>query len=247
MTMLGRLNLGQNQSGPLGRRMMLGTYTSEEAIYSFIPENVPKPIAWGSYKSNPDMWFYLADFHEMVDEVPDIIPFIDAIRRLQQGSSGKSPEGKFGFPVSTHLANIPNRAGWKDTWEETFTEALSDMMEIELMKQGPADDEFEELKQKTLQVVIPRLLRPLEIYGTKLIPCLVHTDLWPGNAMPDADTDAIMFFDSSAIWAHGEYEMAAWRAPRYRLGPPYMREYQKRVGVDHPAEDWDDRNLLYSL
>jgi hypothetical protein len=42
-------------------------------------------------------------------------------------------------------------------------------------------------------------------------------------------------------------DLTAWRAKRYMLGPPYMEEYHKIVPKSEPKEDWDDRNLLYSM
>ena len=227
--------------------MMLGTFESEHALHTFIPSNVPRPIAWGSYQSDPDMYFYLADFHEMIDEVPDPIQFVDVVVKLHRESSGKSPNQKFGFHVPVHLANVPNRSGYKDTWEETYTEALRAMMQVEALSQGSDDDEFEDLKTKTLEKVVPRLLRPLESGGRKVTPCLIHTDLWPGNCMPDVDTEEIILFDSCVMWGHNEADLGSWRAPRYRMGRPFLREYQNRMGLDFPADDWDDRNQLYAL
>ena len=42
-------------------------------------------------------------------------------------------------------------------------------------------------------------------------------------------------------------DLGPWRAPRYRLGRPYMKEYHKHIPISLPEEDWDDRNLLYAL
>ncbi|OAG39946.1 hypothetical protein AYO21_05819 [Fonsecaea monophora] len=242
------VNGTQNQRGPLGRRMMVGTYESEQAIHTYLPANVPKPIAWGAYRDDPDMYYYLAEFRDMVaDKVPDPIRVVDAVVQLHRQSSGKSPNGKFGFHVVTHLANIPNKAGWEDTWERHFTNALTAMMEIESRAQNNHDGDFEDLKRKTLELVVPRLLRPLETGGRKVTPCLIHTDLWPGNCMPDADTDQVVLFDSCAMWGHHEADLGSWRAPRYRMGRPFIKEYQKKMGMDFPVNDWDDRNLLYAM
>ncbi|OAL33465.1 hypothetical protein AYO20_07321 [Fonsecaea nubica] len=237
----------KNQRNSLGRRMMLGTYESEKFLHTYLPANVPKPIAWGAYRNDPDMYYYLSEFREMVDEVPDPAQFVDVVVQLHRESSGKSPDGKFGFHVVTHLANIPNKAGWEDTWEKHFTNVLTSMMEIELLAQNKHDDEFEELKRKTLDLVVPRLLRPLETGARKVTPCLIHTDLWPGNCMPDADTDKVVLFDSCAMWGHHEADLGSWRAPRYRMGRPFIKEYQKKMGMDFPVNDWDDRNLLYAM
>ncbi|KAL8832478.1 MAG: hypothetical protein Q9191_000248 [Dirinaria sp. TL-2023a] len=235
------------QRGSVGRRMMLGTFASENAFYNFAPRNIPKPIAWGNYKSNEDMWFYLAEYHDMTDEVPDPQQFVSIIVKIHRESSGKSPTGKFGFEVPTHLANIPNDNEWEETWEKFFTKAMSRMLELEELAHGKDDQEFEELKEKLLTKIIPRLLRPLESDGRKVTPCLVHSDLWPGNCMPDVDTDEIMIFDSCAYWGHNESDLGSWRAPRYRMGKPFLKEYQKQMSMSYPEEDWDDRNALYAM
>ena len=227
--------------------MMLGTFASEKVFYEYAPLNIPKPIAWGNYKSNEDMWFYLAEYHDMVDKVPDPQQFVCIIAKIHQESMGKSPTGNFGFDVPTHLANIPIDNDWEETWEKFFTKAMKRMLELEELSYGRADEEFEELKRKLLTRVIPRLLRPLESGGRKVIPCLIHSDLWPGNCMPDADTDEIMIFDSCTYWGHNESDLGSWRAPRYRMGKPFLREYKKRVGMSYPREDWDDRNVLYAM
>lgn len=226
---------------------MLGTFASEKAFYEYAPQNIPKPIAWGNYKSNEEMWFYLAEYHEMVDEVPDPQQFVSIIVDIHQKSMGNSPTGNFGFDVPTHLANIPSDNGWEETWEKFFTKAMNRMLELEELSHGKDDEEFEELKEKLLTKVIPRLLRPLESGGQRVTPCLVHSDLWPGNCMPDADTDEIMIFDSCAYWGHNESDLGSWRAPRYRMGKPFLKEYQRRMGASYPEEDWDDRNALYAM
>ena len=184
--------------------MMLGTFASEEAFYKYVPQNIPRPIAWGNYKSNKDMWF---------DEVPDVQQFVSIIVKIHQESAGKSPNGKFGFDVPTHLANSPNDNGWETTWEAFFAKAMRRMLEYEELSHGKDDQEFEELKGKMFTNIIPRLLRPLESGGRKVTPCLIHSDLWPGNCMPDADTDEIMIFDSCAYWGHNESDLGSWRAP----------------------------------
>lgn len=231
----------------MARSMMLGTFVSERALHQFATQNIPKPIASGNYKSSEDTWFYLAEYHDMVDEVPDPRQFVSVVASIHQESMGKSPTGRFGFDVQTHLANIPSDNGWEDTWESFFTKAMRTMLEIEGRSQDKNDIELEDLKEKLFTNIIPRLLRPLETGGRKVTPCLVHSNLWPGNCMLDADTDEVMIFDSCAYWGHNESDLGSWRAPRYRMGKSFLREYQRHVGMSYPEEDWDDRNALYAM
>ena len=50
------------------------------------------------------------------------------------------------------------------------------------------------------------------------------------------------------IEAHNEYEIGNWRAPRHRLSDKtYIQNYKCNFPVSEPKEEWDARNLLYSL
>ncbi|KAL1608520.1 hypothetical protein SLS60_003462 [Paraconiothyrium brasiliense] len=232
--------------GEKARRMMEGAFRSEKAYYSYAPEHVPKPLAFGNFKAEPEKWSYLSDFRKMINELPDVEKFVEVVSKVHLSSKGKSPNGRFGFDVATHLANIPNNNTWQDSWEAWFTQAMKVMYGFEKESQGE-DEELDTLFDALCSKVIPRLLRPLETDGRSIEPCLVHSDLWPGNVMPDADTGEIMIFDSCAFWGHNEADLGPWRAPRYRLGEPYLEQYKKVMGKSEPEADWDDRNALYAL
>ncbi|KAH0536564.1 hypothetical protein FGG08_006572 [Glutinoglossum americanum] len=233
-------------SGERGRMMMEGTFESETAFYSFAPKNVPKPVGWGTYKSDTNSHFYICDFQDMIEDLPDIRKFPALMARIHLDSMGKSPTGKFGFHVTTHLANIPNDNSWRDTWEEWYSAAIRRMLELEEKSRG-SDPELTEISKGLLEKVIPRLLRPLQTGGREIKPCLIHSDLWPGNVMPDAETEEPIIFDSCAFWGHNEADLGTWRSPRYRLGKPYIKEYLKHIPVSAPVEDFDDRNALYAM
>jgi protein-ribulosamine 3-kinase len=63
-----------------------------------------------------------------------------------------------------------------------------------------------ELRNAIPKKVIPRLLRPLEIDGRKLLPRLVHGDLWDGNTSVDVAMDLPVIFDACSSYAHNECE-----------------------------------------
>lgn len=140
----------------------------------------------------------------MLDDLPDIRSLGALVAKVHTDSMGKSPNGQYGFPVATHLANIPNDNSWCDTWEGWFTNAMRRMLQVEEKSHGP-DPEFEKLTTALFEKVIPRLLRPLETKGRSIQPCLIHSDLWPGNIKLDAETDELLLFDSCAYWGHNEY------------------------------------------
>lgn len=226
--------------------MMEGSYESEKIFYHYSPAHVPRPVSWGAYAADANKWFYLSAFHDMVDEMPEAKAFVSMIVQIHKASMGKSPGGAYGFHVATHLANIPNDNTWQTSWEVWFAQAMRRMFKVEELAHGK-DEKLEMLKQGLYEKVIPRLLRPLETGGRSIQACLLHSDIWPGNTMPDADTNEIMIFDSCAVWGHNEADMGTWRATRYRMGRPYFKEYQKAMGMSEPQSDWDDRNALYAM
>jgi protein-ribulosamine 3-kinase len=55
--------------------MMEGSFESEKIFNHYAQKHVPRPVAWGSYETDPDMWFLLSDFREMREETPDVQEF----------------------------------------------------------------------------------------------------------------------------------------------------------------------------
>jgi protein-ribulosamine 3-kinase len=159
--------------------MMEGEFESMKVIHTTTPDFAPKPIAWGTFKSNPELHFFLCDFREMDNELPEVKKFAENLAKLHRNSV--SPTGKFGFHVTTYNGNIPQDVRWVDTWEECFLLGTKMDFELEAVARGKSD-ELETLKIPLFEKVIPRLLRPLETGGRKLKPCFVHGDLWYGNS-----------------------------------------------------------------
>lgn len=106
----------------------------------------------------------------------------------------------------TDLANVPNDNTWCDTWEEWFTRAMKKILELDIECHAghETNEEMLSLTVPFLQKVIPRLLRPLESDGRQIQPTLIHSDLWPGNAKHDVETDEVMIFDSCGYSGHNE-------------------------------------------
>ena len=64
----------------------------------------------------------------------------------------------------------------------------------------------------------------------------------------DKRSDEAFVFDVCSFYGHNEYDTGNWRAPRHRLShKDYIKNYKLRFAPSEPAEDWDARNLLYSL
>jgi len=167
-------------TGDRGRGIMQGEYESMKVLHTVTPDFAPKPIAWGTFKSNHDLHFFLGNFHDMDNELPEMEQFSARLAQLHRDSV--SPTGKFGFHVTTYNGNIPQDVRWTDTWEECFMNGTRRDFELEMEARGPCE-ELKALMEPLFKKVIPRLLRPLETAGRSLKPSFVHGDLWYGNGI----------------------------------------------------------------
>lgn len=181
--------------------MMHGEFESMSALFATSPDFLPKPHAWGSYKSITDTHFFLCDFHDMVEELPEISQFTKSVAELHLRSV--SLTGKYGFHVTTYMGPLPQDNTWTDTWEEFFLRGMKRMLFLEEAAQGPSP-ELNVLVPLLFEKVIPRLLRPLETGGNSIKPVLIHGDLWYGNCCTDSNTDRPIVFDACSFWAHNE-------------------------------------------
>ncbi|OTA55631.1 hypothetical protein K449DRAFT_468794 [Hypoxylon sp. EC38] len=231
-------------SGETGKKMVESEYESMKAIYDVLPTFAPKPIAHGSYQTIPNTHFFLCEFREILNDMPDPHKFAAKLAELHQKS--ESPTGKFGFHLSTSSGNLPQWTEWDDSWETIFTKNLRMALDFEIKAKG-YDAEFDILIPAIFDRVIPRLLRPLESDGRSVKPSLVHGDLWYANSGVDMDTDNPLFFDACCFYAHNEYEFGQWRPICNRFGAEYIKAYHDYVKISAPEEDYDGRLDLYKL
>ncbi|KAI4268567.1 MAG: hypothetical protein LQ337_007766 [Flavoplaca oasis] len=226
--------------------MCEGEYESLKEIYQVSPDFVPKPFAWGRYREpQPEIYFLLTQFRDIGDQPAEPLKLATGLADLHQRS--RSPTGKFGFHFATCHAKIAQKVdSWEDSWCTLYSNHLGHVMNLaKPILQWP---EFDVVCKLTLEKVVPRLLLPLQSEGRVLKPCLVHGDCWDGNTAMDIRTGEAFVFDVCSFYGHNEYDTGNWRAPRHRLSnKAYIRSYKKAFPVSEPEEDWDARNLLYSL
>ncbi|KAH9909773.1 Fructosamine/Ketosamine-3-kinase [Xylariomycetidae sp. FL2044] len=224
--------------------MVSSEFNSMKTLYDTMPEIVAEPIAWGAYTEEPDTYFFICRFCKLSGKIPELCNFPMLLAEMHR--RGVSPDGKFGMPFITYSGRNPQYFPPSDTWEECFSKGLRTVFAMEEETHGP-DPELDELREGILTKVIPRLLRPLETEGRILTPRLVHGDLWDGNASVDVSTGSPKIFDGVCFYAHNEYELAPWFAPRHKMTDEYIAEYLKHFPASEPAEDFRDRGLLYRL
>jgi len=180
--------------------MVAQEYVSMKTLYDIVPDLLPKPLAYGTYAANTNIHFFVSEFVEMTDDVPDP-SFMASLADLH--AKTLSPNKKYGFYVPTFQRTISKYTAWTDSWEEFFSNSLKHVFEIEEKMHG-SDKELKTLERAILQKVVPRLLRPLETGGRSIQPRLIHGDVWDGNASTRASDNSPVLFDAICIYAHNE-------------------------------------------
>ncbi|KAK0639450.1 Fructosamine kinase-domain-containing protein [Cercophora newfieldiana] len=230
-----------------GKNMVHGEFESMRTIYGVLPELIPKPIAWGAYDAVPETYFILSEFRDFYD-IEKTMPDPDTIGRLLATLHQKSnsPNGEFGFHVTTYLGNLPQYVAWDGSWEAFFASSMRYALKLEKERKGP-DKELDDLSEILFKKVIPRLLRPLETEGRRVKPSLVHGDLWYANSGVDRNNGQNLVFDACSFYAHNEYEFGQWRPACNKFGDEYIEAYKKFAEVSEPKEDFEGRLDLYRL
>jgi protein-ribulosamine 3-kinase len=210
-----------------------------------MPGLVPKPLGWGKYGTAvPETYFFIEDFKDMDMSLPNPAQLAQQTAELH---ANLSPNGMFGFEVTTFAGEIPHAQGWEANWTVFFTRLLKLCLEADEKVNG----HWHELKlasDQILSVVIPRLLDPLQQGPDPIKPVLIHGDLWSGNIGTDEETGKLVFFDCGCFYSHSELELGMWRCDgAQNLGLRYLREYQQLVGPSEPKSEFDDRNRLYCM
>lgn len=193
--------------------MLQGEYHSAVVMRTVLPGFSPIPIGWGTFESDKDLSFFLQAFHEMDHEIPDMDQLtkmlaemhLKGAERFEELTEGQRPEGKkYGFHVMTHNGKLGQDNTWATTWEEYFVQNMRIMLDYDYKEGGDRPQEMEELLGPLFEKVIPRLLRPMEMEGRKVKPCLIHGDLWYQNCSTDLDRDVPIVYDACCFWGHNE-------------------------------------------
>jgi len=221
-------------------------------LYKVAASFVVKPYAWGKFEntSSPLTHFLVLDFKEMNpnSKGPDPKKFCSQLAKLHQESV--SPTGKFGFGVHTTHGKFPQYMEWNSSWESMFRKLLSNLLVRDFETNGPWK-EFQNVYERALTLVLPKLIGPLESNGRTIKPCLLHADLWSGNTGTDPKTGEVYIFDAASFYGHNELELAMWRGDldSHMVSDIYIREYFEHFdgGVSEPVEQFDNRNRMYNV
>ena len=228
-----------------GQAQLAGEFAAMSELYKTIPSLVPQPRAYGQLRLKaPATYFFICDFVNISDRLPDPASLATRLAELHRNSV--SPTGKFGFHVPTYDGKLPQTTDWDSSWPSYFGKLLTGVLRLDIEVNGPWK-ELEDLAERVVQEVVPRLLGALESDGRSIKPCLIHGDLWEGNIGTDIETGNIYIFDACSYYAHNEMEIGMWRTEHHRMkAKAYKCEYLRNMEPSEPVDEWDDRNRLYS-
>ena len=230
-----------------GKVMLEGEFESMCELYKIAPGFVPKPYTWGKLNvSDPDMYYLLMDFIEMTNQNPDPIQLCTKLVGMHQASV--SPTGMFGFHVVSCPGKLAQQTTWNPSWVDYYVQLLRGAMRLDTEINGKWKN-LTQCVDRLISHVVPKVLGPLESNGRTVKPCLIHGNLWDGNIGTAFETGEVYVFAASAHYAHNEMEVAMWRGTVNKMvsSKVYLNNYLSRTGISEPAEQFDDRNRIYSV
>lgn len=156
---------------------MEGEFQAMTELYKTVPALIPKPHAWGKLTTQyPPTYFFLCDFVNISDRLPDPVTVGARVAELHQRSV--SPTGKFGFHVPTYDGKLPQTVDWDGSWPNFFSKLILGVFKLDVEVNGPWK-ELEDVLNVVIKQVVPRLLGALESDGKVVKPCLIHGDVSP--------------------------------------------------------------------
>lgn len=144
-----------------------------------------------------ETYFLLTEFRDIGEQPPDPIRFTARLAELHRNSV--SPTGKFGFPITTCVATLPQVVEWEDSWAVLYRKQMQDLIRQDAEKNGYWP-ESKIVCDLITSIVIPRLLEPLQSEGRSIKPCLMVGDLWDENTATDMNTGEPFVFDAGSMY-----------------------------------------------
>lgn len=140
---------------------------------------------------------------------------------------------------------------YSSSWAEFYANRRLRFILAACQNRNGSDPQLETLVEKTCTEVIPRLLGDNHLNnGNPITPVVIHGDLWSGNAshgrLPGMSQSEDVVFDSSACYAHSEFELGIMRMFG-GFGSAFEEEYHRLVPITEPVEEYEDRVRLYEL
>jgi protein-ribulosamine 3-kinase len=248
-------------TGEAAEVMLRGEHASLSAIHTTVSNLCPKSYGWGRLANDSNKCFL-------------IVQYLDLGGR---SSSGRTKEGEslaarlaklhttpapvpkgyeqpmFGFPVETCCGDTAQDNSYSSSWADFYAERRLRFIKNESRRKNGANKELENLVERIIQQVVPRLIGDKHLNGgSGVVPVVVHGDLWSGNKsstssqLGDEGGGGEVIYDPSACYAHSEYELGIMKMFG-GFGGQFLKEYHTLCPKTEPTEEYEDRVALYEL
>lgn len=197
---------------------------------------IPEPLAWGRAGSEAVLvlpWLELVRGGDGAGSWAACgADLAELHRRSLQPTSAEEPPRCFGWRRDNFIGASPQPNGWRQDWALFFAECRLQPQFRWLARKGQSLRGADRLLERL----------PTWLAGHPAQPCLVHGDLWSGNAALLAGGGASLF-DPAAHRADREVDLAM---ARLFGGVPeaFFRGYSEEWPL---PEGWRDRFEIYNL
>ncbi|TKA66822.1 hypothetical protein B0A55_08261 [Friedmanniomyces simplex] len=250
----------KTSKGREAETMFEGEHTSLNAIHNAVPTLCPKSFGHGKLADAPGKPFLVTDFLDLSGgrsgsgKTSQGMSLAQKLAKLHS-TPAPTPDGydkpQFGFPSPTCCGDTPQDNTYSPSWSDFYTNRRLRFIVNQSKASNGADKQLEALVEETCTKVVPSLIGEKHLNnGQGVTPVVVHGDLWSGNAsvgrLPGMQEPEDVVFDSSACYAHSEYELGIMRMFG-GFGGSFLKEYHELVPKTEPVEEYEDRVKLYEL
>ncbi|CAO2657789.1 Nn.00g039150.m01.CDS01 [Neocucurbitaria sp. VM-36] len=239
--------------------MFEGEDASLKAIHDAVPALCPQSFGHGQFESQPRTSFLVTDFLHLTSRSASkskSAQSLPAKLAKLHTTPAPVPDGyekpMFGFPVTTCCGDTPQDNSYKESWAEFFAENRLMFILRRAEKNNGRENDLRKLVEDTASKVVPRLIGDKHLNNGKgITPVVVHGDLWSGNASVgvigsnEGEPEDVVF-DSSACYAHNEYELGIMKMFG-GFGGSFLKEYHELCPKTEPVDEYEDRVKLYEL
>ncbi|KAH9829514.1 Fructosamine kinase [Teratosphaeria destructans] len=239
--------------------MFEGEHQSLTAIHNAVPTLCPKSFGHGKFADSTAKSFLVTDYLDLSGRFKGSrastgMSLAEKLAKLHT-TPAPVPEGydkpQFGFPATTCCGDTPQDNTYSSSWADFYANRRLRFITNQSKASNGPDKQLESLVEQTCTQVVPRLIGDDHLDNGKLgTPVVIHGDLWSGNAsvgkLPGMSGPEDVVFDSSACYAHSEFELGIMRMFG-GFGSEFEKEYHGLVPKTEPVEEYEDRVRLYEL
>lgn len=204
--------------GSSAATMFAGEHASLSAIHTAVPTLCPQSFGHGQFTDNPKKSFLVTDYLDLSAGRRGTTSGMSLAQKMAKlhTTPAPPPPGKdkphFGFPEVTCCGDTPQPNPFTESWADFYANSRLRFIDQQSQKSNGPDKALTSLVERTCEEVVPRLIGDEHLNNGKgVTPVVVHGDLWSGNAssgkLPGMSEPESVVFDSSACYAHSEFEL----------------------------------------